>query len=212
MRWVFFVCQKITQILYNLHKYIFGGLRMKRVSLLLLVSIMAIGLVACSGDDKEKESKANDEPVQEEKDKEEPVEKEEVEEPEQKEEPQEKENIIDTSMYKAENVDVTDALEANNHITIMIDVNEELTPGMAFQNILNETYYFLEQDIVKKADTVGINIMQNESKIAMFTVKPKEFQTDDDTPMAELVLKASEVEMTSPEVEEYANTMGLPLE
>ncbi|KNE22467.1 MULTISPECIES: hypothetical protein [Virgibacillus] len=185
---------------------------MKRTLLLLLIGLLTFALVACSGDDEEKESKANDEPAQEEKAKEEPAEKEEVEEPEQKEEPQEEENEIDTSMYNAENVDVTDALEANKHITIMIDVNAELAPGMAFQNILNETYDFLAQDIVKEADTVGINIIQDGAKIAMFTAKPKEFKADDNIPMAELVLKVSEVEMTSPEVEEYANTMGLPLE
>lgn len=194
------------------------GKEMKKVLFLLLISMVSIALVACSGDE-EKETKAEEEPKQEEKKMEEPKEEkpeeesEDIEENKEKEEePKEQENNIDTSMYQyTQNIEVTDALELNDHITLIINVNEESTPGLAFSHVLEGTFDFLQQDIVKKAKTVGINVVQGEQKIAMFTVRPSEFKPDDNTPMAELVLNASDVEMMLPEVEEYANTMELPV-
>lgn len=119
---------------------------------------------------------------------------------------------IDTSMYEyAENVAVTDALEINNHITLMIDMSENTKTGLAFQHVVNQTYEFLKQDSAKVATTIGINVRQGETKTAMFTVYPANFKEDDDIPMSDLVLKASVVNMAVPEVEDYAKIMELNL-
>ncbi|MBS4194092.1 hypothetical protein [Lederbergia citri] len=119
---------------------------------------------------------------------------------------------IDTSMYEyAKNVDVTDAIDVNEHITLIIEMNDSLQPGLAFQHATNQTYDFLEQDAIKGAKTVGINIILNGNKIAMYTVNVADFKTNDDEPMAQLVLDASTIEMLSPEVKEYAEIMDLKL-
>lgn len=120
-------------------------------------------------------------------------------------------NEIDTSMFTAENVEVTDAIDINQHITLMIDVNNSVKPGMAFQNVTNQAYDFLTQSSVEGAKTITIAVRQDGNKIVQFTVDKDKFVQDDNTPMAQLVLNASVVEMASPEVEEYATVMELPL-
>ena len=45
----------------------------------------------------------------------------------------------------------------------------------------------------------------------MYEVDINKFQPNDDEPMADVVMKASVVEMMTPEVEEYANQMDIPL-
>lgn len=123
------------------------------------------------------------------------------------------ESEIDTSMYEyAEDIEVKDALELNDHITLMIDMPEDNTQGLTFQHVVNQTYDFLQQDSAKEAKTIGINIRQGGNKIAMFTVHPDEFKTDDDDiAMADLVLDASVVNMALPEIEEYAKDMDMKL-
>ena len=106
---------------------------------------------------------------------------------------------------------MTDALEINDHITLMIDMPESNTMGLAFQHVANQTYEFLQQESAKEAKTIGINIRQDGTKIAMFTVHPDKFEENDEAPMAQLVLDASIVEMALPEVEEYAETTDLKL-
>lgn len=120
-------------------------------------------------------------------------------------------NEIDTSMFTAENVKVTDAIDINQHITLMIDVNTSVKPGMAFQNVTNQAYDFLTQNSVEGAKTITIAVRQDGNKIVQFTVDKDKFVQDDNIPMAQLVLNASVVEMVSPEVEEYATVMDLPL-
>src|SRR5690625_5276787 len=116
-------------------------------------------------------------------------------------------------MYEyAENIDVTDALEINDHITLMIDMPESNAMGLAFQHAASQTYDFLKQESAKEAKTIGINVRQDGAKIAMFTVYPDEFEEGPEAPMAQVVLEAAIVEMALPEVEEYAETMELKLE
>lgn len=124
----------------------------------------------------------------------------------------ENESAIDTSMYQcAENVEVTDALELNDHITLMIDMPESNQQGTAFQHVLNQSYDFLAQNSAKKTKTVGVNIRQGGQKIAMFTIHPEKFVEKDDEPMAQLVLDASIVDIVLPEVEQYADSMDLQM-
>ena len=189
---------------------------MKKILSMLLLSLVLV-LSACGSDEPEKETpEVEDTPKQDEVEKDEPAEEEPVEEePEEDGESNEETNdepAIDTSMYEyAENVEVTDALEINDHITLIIDMPESNTRGLAFQHVLNQSYDFLEQDSTKKAKTIGVNIRQGGNKIAMFTIYTEKFVENDDKPMAQLVLDASVVEMTLPEVDQYAETMDLKM-
>ncbi|MDV6377719.1 hypothetical protein ORD22_05500 [Sporosarcina sp. GW1-11] len=116
---------------------------------------------------------------------------------------------IDTSVYEyVSNIDVTDARDINNHITLMIDMKTE-NQGLAFQHVLNQTYDFLQQTDIKDAKTIGINVCVKGNKVGMFTVYPERFQPNDNEPMADVVLVASEVEMVNSEVEEFGRLMEL---
>lgn len=124
----------------------------------------------------------------------------------------EEEPRIDTSMYEsAQDIEITDALEINDHITLFIYMSEDLKEGLAFQHVTNQTYAFLLQESIKEAKTIGVNVIHGENKIAMFTVNLEDFVEDDSISMAKLVLDASKVQMASPEVEEYAEVMDLEL-
>lgn len=128
-----------------------------------------------------------------------------------KDEPTE-ESSIDTSMYKySKSVEVTDAIDINNYVSLIIKMNDNLQPGMAFQHATTQTYDFLQQPEIEGAEIVGINIILNDKKIAMYEVDISKFQPNDDEPMADVVMEASVVEMMTPEVEEYANNMDIPL-
>lgn len=121
-------------------------------------------------------------------------------------------NTIDTSMFEyTVDIEVTDALDVNDHITVMLYYNEELQPGMAFQHAANHSYEFLQQETVKEAKTIGINVVQGDKKLIMFTIHPEKFEENDEVPMANLVMEASIVEMIQPEVEEYAEIMEIPI-
>ncbi|MFC4404006.1 hypothetical protein [Gracilibacillus xinjiangensis] len=139
---------------------------------------------------------------------------EEAPQPERPEEEKAKEatDSIDTSMYEyASNVEVTDAIEINNHITLMIDMNDNLEQGLAFMHATNQTYDFIEQNNMVNVETIGINIRLKGIKIAMFTVHPGEIEKNETESMANIVLKSSEVEMVSPEVEEFIREFDLSI-
>lgn len=120
---------------------------------------------------------------------------------------------IDTSMYEySPNVEVTDAIDINNHITLMIDMNDNLEAGLAFMHATNQTLDFIEQNNMENVETIGVNVRLNEIKIAMFTVHPNEIENNENESMANIVLNASDVEMISPEVEDFANNMELNIE
>ncbi|MCM3636522.1 hypothetical protein M3152_02230 [Sporosarcina luteola] len=117
-------------------------------------------------------------------------------------------NQIDTSVYEyASNVDITDARELNNHITLMIDMKTD-NPGMAFQHVLNQTYDFMQQSDIEGAETIGINVRVDGNKVGMFTAYPDKFIPNDDEPMSDAVLAASEIQMMTEEVEKFGETMG----
>lgn len=117
-------------------------------------------------------------------------------------------NQIDTSVYEyASNVDVTDVRDINNHITLMIDMKTD-NPGMAFQHVLNQTYDFLQQSDIEGAETIGINVRVAGNKVGMFTAYPDKFIPNDDEPMSDAVLAASEIEMMTEDVGKFGETMG----
>lgn len=123
-----------------------------------------------------------------------------------------KEPFIDTSFFKyATDAEVTDAIDINKHVTVQLTVSEDTQPGMAVQNILTQSFDFLQQDVLAGAETVTIFVTQNEKKIVQYTVNKNDFVPNETDPMGNLVLKASEVEMMSKEVKEFGSTMGWPL-
>lgn len=117
---------------------------------------------------------------------------------------------IDTSVYKyAEKVEVTDAIDITQHVTVFVDIPNENVPGQSVINVLSDTYDFLQQDDMSGAKTVTIAVRQNGIKIAQFTINKDKFVPDDDQPMAGQVVKAAEIETLSNEVREYGSVMEL---
>ncbi|OLS38262.1 hypothetical protein BTR22_07170 [Alkalihalophilus pseudofirmus] len=118
-------------------------------------------------------------------------------------------NEIDTSVFEyASQVDVTDAIDINEHVTLFVHMSEDTKPGLATQHVVNQTYDFLQQEEVQDAKTVSVNVKQGEVKIAMFTVNTDQFVPQDDIPMSDVVLEASDIEFMTEEVKQYGENLG----
>jgi len=173
------------------------------------------------------EKKAKEEKLKEQKQKEEKADKEKqeaaakakkVKELEKKEKPKEvkkvakpKKKKIDTSNFKAKKVEVTDAIDLNDHVSLIVRVDESVPPALAFVNTASSMYDFLQQDSIKGAKTVGVNVVQGKIKQIMFTVHTDQFKPNPNVPMADLVMEASEVDVIQPEVEDYAKMSNIPI-
>ncbi|QGG51533.1 hypothetical protein [Lysinibacillus pakistanensis] len=117
--------------------------------------------------------------------------------------------IIDTSVFEyAQAVDVTDAIDLNNHVTLIISMSEAINPGLATQHIVNQMYDFVQQVDVKGAKTIGINVKQGTKKIAQFTVYTDKFAPNDNEPMSDAVIAASEIEFMTDEVKIFGKTIA----
>ncbi|MTV47889.1 hypothetical protein GJ688_02685 [Heliobacillus mobilis] len=108
----------------------------------------------------------------------------------------------------AKKVDITDARDITKHVTATVFMSDELTPALATQHVLTQSYDFLQQDDLKGANTVTIGVMKGDIRVFQYTVDMKKFVPKDSEPMANVVLKASKVEKMFPQVEEYAKTAG----
>ena len=118
------------------------------------------------------------------------------------------ENKIDTSVFEyAKKVDVTDSREITKHISVVVHMSTEPTPGLATRHVFSQAYDFLQQDDVKGADTITIGVMQGKKRIAQITVDTKKFQPGEQ--IIESVLKASTIDKMSPEVKEFGKTTDL---
>jgi hypothetical protein len=116
---------------------------------------------------------------------------------------------IDTNVFEyATVVDLTDAIDTNQHVTAKIQIIGDVNPGMAVQDVISQTFDFIQQDDMKGAKTITILVSQNDKKISQYTVQKDKYTPNDDDPMADLVLKASEIEFMSPEVKAYGEAMG----
>lgn len=134
------------------------------------------------------------------------TEKEEVEVVE--EETKEVEPSIDTSVFEyATNTEVTDAININQHITVQVHVSEEAEAGMSVLNVVKQSYDFILQEDVKDAKTITIFVTQNDKKIVQYTIQKDKFAPNDNVPMSDLVLKASEIEFMTDEVKTFGKTM-----
>ncbi|OIK11966.1 hypothetical protein BIV60_17070 [Bacillus sp. MUM 116] len=120
---------------------------------------------------------------------------------------QQKPQNIDTSVFEfAKDVEVTNAIDTNQHLTVFVTMNN-VSPGLATQHVVNQTYDFLQQKDIKGAKTITINVKQGGKKIAMFTVDKNKFKPNDNESMSDCVMKASKMEFMTPEVKEYGSTM-----
>ncbi|MEK4387226.1 hypothetical protein MKZ25_15785 [Solibacillus sp. FSL W7-1464] len=176
--------------------------------LLWIGALSALLLVACS-DEADKEPIEAEEVIVEEEAKEnvkeEMIEKEANETVDAANEPQ-----IDTSFFEyAKSVTVTDARSTNKHITLQIDLNDDAKAGIGTQHVLNQMYFFLKQDDINGADTVSFYVRIREEKVAQFKTTVANFKDELETPLSNIVLKASEIKKLNPEVESYGKTMGL---
>src|SRR5690625_795359 len=161
-------------------------------------------------DEKDSNNEDKDDSTSEPEHKEEQLDEETTDESDESDELDEAEVVIDTSMYEySKDVQVTDAIDINNYVSLMIEMNDNLNPGLAFQHATTQTYEFLQQEALQGADKVGINIILEGQKIAMYEVDLNEFKPKDDESMAQLVLDAAIMEMITPEVHEYTQSMSL---
>ena len=180
-----------------------GGMKLKKLITLLMLSMVLI-LAACGNDSAEG---VKEEPKTEPK-------KVEVSIPVEKEVKQEvneemkAEQEIDTSVFEyAKDIKLTDAIDINNHVTIMVDMSEKTPPGLATQHVVLQSYDFIQQDDVKSAKTITIIVRQSEIKIAQYTVTSDRFIPNEDTPMSKVVIAASEIDFMTGEVKEFGKTM-----
>lgn len=118
------------------------------------------------------------------------------------------ESEIDTTVFEyALATEVTDAIDINDHVTVFVEMREDISPGLATQHVVNQTYDFIQQDDVIDAKTITIAVKQGDIKIAQFTVNTANFVPNDDIPMTQLVMTASEIDFMTDEVKEFGKTM-----
>ncbi|MCM3758683.1 hypothetical protein M3197_14555 [Sporosarcina aquimarina] len=169
----------------------------------LLLPTLVLLLAACANDEPKNEPTKDKPALEKSSEKEKPAAKE--------TEPTEEvvsDKEINTSIYEyASKVDVTDARELNDHITLMIDMKTD-NENLAFQHVLYQTYDFLQQKDIEGAKTIGVNVRVAGKKIVMFTVYPEKFVPNNKARMSDVVLAASEIEMMSKKVEKYGKKMG----
>lgn len=120
----------------------------------------------------------------------------------------EKNTIKTDAFIYAKKVDIDDARDITKHVTATVFMSDELTPGLAVQHVLNQSYDFLQQANLKGTDTVTIGVMKGDIRVFQYTVTMKKFVLNDSIAMSDVVLKASKVEKMSPQVEEFAKALG----
>lgn len=176
---------------------------MKKLFILMASLIL---LVACTNEQTKNEEKENENSTS-------VQEKKEVQSKDDKsvdEVKKEEDSKIDTSVFKyAKNVEVTDARDITKHLTLKIDLSDDAQPGMGTLNILNQAYDFLQQEDIKGADTITIFVRVKDIKVSQFKINTSQFKPNDQESMANVVLKAAEIEHLSPEVKEFGQTMEL---
>jgi len=201
----------LPKLWYNINVFIFRkGISEVKLKLLFIVLTIGILLIGCSG---RKESSKEEVPKSETAKSEIVAPKNEIAKSEttapKSEIAETKKSTIKTDVFEyAKKVDITDARDTNKHVTATVFMSNELTPGLATQHVLNQSYDFLQQADLKGVDTVTIGVMQGEKRIFQYTVTMKNFVPNDSVSMLDVVLKASKVEKMDPQVQEFAKTIG----
>lgn len=138
-----------------------------------------------------------------------------VEEPEVKPEESKTEEIedeikIDTSIFDlAKEVNVTDARDLTQHITLQIILKDAVKQGNGVQAVLTQTYDFLQQEDIAGANTITIFVNSGQLKIFQITIDTSKFKTNDEISMVKLVLDAAEIEKMTDEVKSYGEALEL---
>ncbi len=187
-----------------------GKLKTMKSKLLNIVPVVIFSAVlfGCSDGSESKEEKKSEDTTEVNVKEEKAETTEEVTESEPEEVNEVEQPTINTDVFAyATKTEVTDAIDINDHVTVFVYMSEELTPGLASQHVLNQTYDFIQQEDVKDAKTISINVKQGDTKIFQFTVDTTKFKTDDEIPMSDLVLEASKVEFMTKEVEDAAESL-----
>ncbi|UTI42087.1 hypothetical protein [Niallia sp. RD1] len=169
------------------------------------VVIFSAVLFGCSDGSEPKEEKKSEDTTEVNVKEEKAETTEEATESEPEEVSEEEQSTINTDVFEyATKTEVTNAIDINDHVTVFVYMSEDLKPGLAAQHVLNQTYDFIQQEDVKDAKTISINVKQGDTKILMYTVETDKFKPNEEIPMSDLVLDASEVEFMTKEVEEAA--------
>ncbi|MCT2342655.1 hypothetical protein M4D71_00785 [Niallia taxi] len=173
---------------------------MKKLSIFLTALLFSVVVLAACGEEKtEKTTSSNSDATE--------IKKPETKTEEPKEEVKEEaeEPKIDTSVFEyAKKIEVTNAIDTEQHITVFVYMSEKTKEGLAAQHVLKQSYDFLQQEDIKDAKTVTIAVSQNDKKTFQFTVDKDKFVPNENEPMSDLVLKASKVETMSAEVKAFA--------
>jgi len=120
------------------------------------------------------------------------------------------ESTIDTSVFEyATNIEVTDAIDINKHVTVKLTISQDSEPGMQVQNIITQTFDFLQQEDIKEAKTITIFVVQGDIKVTQYTVNKEKFMPNETDSMVDLVLQASEIEQMSDEVKQHGEALEL---
>lgn len=191
---------------YYYGKYMQGGFSLKNKKpvyktwwFIVIVIFIVLAVIGAIIDDNEPENSDTEKPVVEDVVDDTKEEVGEVSEP-----------TIDTSVFEyATNVEITDALSTNQHLTVKLDISADSKPGMGVQNIITQTFDFLQQDDIKDAKTITILVLQNDKKIAQYTVQKDKFVPNETDSMVDLVLQASEIEQMSEVVKQHGETLEL---
>ncbi|MER2060198.1 MAG: hypothetical protein ABTA16_15365 [Niallia sp.] len=138
-----------------------------------------------------------------------------VEEPEDKLEETETKEVkddskIDTSIFDlAKEINVTDARDITQHISLQIILKDAVKQGNGVQGVLTQAYDFLQQEDIAGANTITIFVNSGQLKIFQITIDTSKFKTDDEISMIKLVLDASEIEKMTDEVKSYGEALEL---
>lgn len=169
------------------------------------IVVFSMALFGCAEGSEPKEEKKSEDTTEVNVKEEKAETTEEVTESEPEEVSEEEQSTINTDVFEyATKTEVTNAIDINDHVTVFVYMSEDLKPGLAAQHVLNQTYDFIQQEDVKDAKTISINVKQGDTKILMYTVETDKFKPNEEIPMSDLVLDASEVEFMIKEVEEAA--------
>jgi hypothetical protein len=114
---------------------------------------------------------------------------------------------ISTSVFQyATSVDVTDSRDITKHIDVVVKRDKDTAEGLAMQQLVTQTYDFLQQTDIKGANTVTIGLMIGEIRVAQFTVDLKKFTPGDN--FIKSVMNASKIDKMDNEIKAFGKSAG----
>ncbi len=173
-----------------------------------VTALLAMSLLQGCSEEKAKDEAKETKPVVEKKESDKIVEQEVpvVEEVVQESDPEEEVEGVNTDAFiYATNVDVTDARDISKHLDLVVHMSSELTPALATQHVILQSYEFLQQEDIKGADSITIGVMNGDFRVAQYTVDMNKFEPNGN--LVESVLQASTIDKKDPKVDEYGKAL-----